>query len=222
MSIAGLETVQTRGNEYSSSKPSVLGKDDFLHLLVAQLKAQDPLNPMESTEFTAPLAQFSSLEQLHNINENLGNIQATQASFTNSQSVGFIGKTVSAAGNSIGLKDGVSDDIHYELSADAKTAFIHVYDAHGNFVKGIENHGLSAGKQILKWDGTDEKGNAAPDGIYTFEVFAVDSDDEAVNATTFMTGKVTGVTFKNGTARLLAENREIPLNTVIEVSETTD
>ena len=71
MSIAGVEAISTNENDSRLSQGSILDKDDFLLLLVAQLKAQDPLKPMDSTQFTAQLAQFSSLEQLYNVNDNL-------------------------------------------------------------------------------------------------------------------------------------------------------
>ena len=72
MSIVGLNQVSSQGATTSAAKSQTMGKDDFLRLLVTQLQAQDPLNPMDSTGFTAQLAQFSSLEQLQNINSNLG------------------------------------------------------------------------------------------------------------------------------------------------------
>ena len=223
MSISGLETVQVSGTEFSSTKSNVLGKDDFLQLLVAQLKAQDPLNPMESTAFTAQLAQFSSLEQLYNVNENLGNLQAAQASLTNAESVGFIGKTVTATGNAIQVADGDSSDIHLELSADAKEVFVNIYDGNGNFVRGLEKEAqesaLKAGPQSLEWDGKDRSGNIVADGVYTFDVYAKDFQGQAVNATTLTAGIVTGVTFKNGAAYLQAGKLEIPLTKVIEVME---
>jgi flagellar basal-body rod modification protein FlgD len=222
MSIAGLDTVQMRGSEYTSSDSSVLGKDDFLQLLVAQLKAQDPLNPMESTAFTAQLAQFSSLEQLYNVNDSLGNMLASQASLSNAQTVGFIGKTVRATGNSIEVKDGISDALDFELPSDAKAVFIDIYDSAGGFVRRIESHTRGAGKQSLKWDGADDRGKTVSDGVYTFEVSAVGFQDEALHPTTMTTGKVTGVTFENGMSCLMAGNKKIPLNTLVEVSESED
>jgi flagellar basal-body rod modification protein FlgD len=84
----------------------VMGKDDFLTLLVAQLQHQDPLNPAESTEFTAQLAQFSSLEQLENIDATLSGFEVYQATLNNIQSSGFIGKTVTATGSMFGVNGG--------------------------------------------------------------------------------------------------------------------
>ena len=219
MSIAGLETVKMSGSLLSAPKPNILDKDDFLYLLITQLKSQDPLNPMESTEFTAQLAQFSSLEQLHNINENLGYLQAYQASINNSQAVDLIGKTVKAFGNSISLTDGVSDEIHFELEADASSVVINIYDSDDKLVKVVESGALSVGEHTLRWDGTDNKGYKVPDGVYTFEVLAVDENQETVQATTYIMGKVTGVTFKDGTTYLLARNQEIPIGNVIQITQ---
>ena len=212
------------GAEYSPSKSNILGKDDFLQLLVAQLKAQDPLNPMESTEFTAQLAQFSSLEQLHNINDKLSNLQAGQASLTNAGSVGFIGKTVTATGNAVQVTGGKADDIHFTLSADAKEIFVNIYDNNGNFVRGLQDkttgNGFKAGAQRLGWDGRDRSGNRVSDGVYTFDVYAKDFQGLALEATPVATGVVTGVSFEKGAACLQAGKLEIPLSRVIRITET--
>lgn len=71
-----------------------LGKDEFLRLFVAQLRAQNPLSPMDSTEFTAQLAQFSSLEQLNNISRGTERLLISQLSLQNTLSAGLIGKDV--------------------------------------------------------------------------------------------------------------------------------
>jgi flagellar basal-body rod modification protein FlgD len=221
MDISGLSTVasQSELTVTETKKNDVLGKDDFLRLLVTQLQYQDPLNPADSAQFTAQLAQFSSLEQLGNINDNIGGLQLSQTALNNSQAVNFIGKTVTSSGNSIHLTDGVSDDLQFELGADAKAVFMSIYDAAGNYVKTIGSGALSAGEQTLKWDGADQAGNRVSDGAYTFEVAAVDADGNMVNTKTFTSGMVTGVTFKNGSLCLLAGNKEIPVDTVIQITE---
>ena len=208
--------------QLANPKSDILGKDDFLNLLVAQLQHQDPLSPMESAEFTAQLAQFSSLEQLGNVNDKLDYLQLCQASLNNSKAVSLIGKNVEAVGNSIYLNNGTSNDLNFELGSDASSVDISIYDASGNLVQNIQGGALNSGEQTIKWDGADNEGNKLSDGIYFFEVFARDADENQVPAQTFTNGRVTEVIFKNGDTRLVAGEREISVNDVIRIAEPED
>lgn len=219
MSITGLEPVVNYSSGSFSSGVSDLGKDAFLNLLVTQLRHQDPLSPMESTQFTAQLAQFSSLEQLGNINSNLGILQLYQSSINNSQAVGFIGKTVKSLGETVCLAEDVPAEIHFELADEASDVCIHIYDSTGDFVKTIECGSLNSGDQSIEWDGTDDEGNELPAGSYTYEVMAEDADGGTVAVMTFMINKVSGVTFKDGITYLLAGDLKIPISNVVEVRE---
>lgn len=92
----------------AASTGKALGKDEFLKLFVNQLKYQDPLKPMDSSEFTAQLAQFSSLEQLFNINSGLQNLLSFQSSLNNGMVTGFIGKNVRTEEGITGKVTGIS------------------------------------------------------------------------------------------------------------------
>ncbi|MBR9980586.1 MAG: hypothetical protein KFF50_06135 [Desulfatitalea sp.] len=218
MTIAGISEVASRGGQVSSSeKQQVMGKDDFLHLLVAQLKSQDPLNPMDGTEFTAQLAQFSSLEQLQNINGALGTLASSQAVLTNSQAVAYIGKNITAVGDSFQVQDGQSPELHFSLDHNAFGLYARIYDSHGNFIRQVEGGHTAAGDNRLTWDGYDYLGGRAPDGDYYFEVSAIDEQGNSVQATTFASGLVTAVQFKNGQSYLQCGSREIPMGNVVSV-----
>jgi flagellar basal-body rod modification protein FlgD len=206
----------------TGSGPSIVGKEDFLKLLVTQLQYQDPLNPAESTEFTAQLAQFSSLEQLTNVNKNLEYLQLYQASINNAQAVDFIGKTITASGNTISVSEGVSENITFELPEDAASVTISIYDASGALAGTIETGDLSEGTQSISWNGEDPEGNKVPDGDYTFELAAVDSEGNEVEVSTFTFMTVTGVTFEDGTTYLLAGDRKIAIGDVIAVHESKE
>ena len=210
----------TLSAETQSSAPiKILGKDDFLNLLVTQLQHQDPLNPAESTEFTAQLAQFSSLEQLNNINDNLKNMELFQASVTNSQAVSYIGREITSRGNSVQLESGQPAECQFELEANAALAVISVYNANGGFVKSFETGPLDSGRQSAVWDGTDRNGNPVSEGLYSFEVQAVDADNQALSVTPLMSAVVTGVSFKNQSASLITGLETIAIDDVIAVSE---
>lgn len=220
MSISGINQTLSRASEPAQKDGKTLGKNEFLSLLVAQLEHQDPMNPMDSTGFTAQLAQFSSLEQLQNVNEGLSKLGNTQSTMSNSQAVGYIGKTVTALGDGLQVDDGSADEIRFNLKGDAAAVFVNIYDGTGNFVRNIELGAMSAGNQGIEWDGMDQTGNAVPNGRYSFEVLAMDAQEEKISVDMYTSGEVTGVTFKNGEAYLSAGNLEIPVSKVIRVTST--
>jgi flagellar basal-body rod modification protein FlgD len=197
----------------------ILGKDDFLMLLVTQLENQDPLNPMEHTEFVAQLAQFSSLEQLQNVNDNVEGLQDSQVAMRNTQAVSYIGKTIKAEGSAIRVQEGTAEEILIDLDRDAASVFVNIYDSSGNYVSLIEAGALTGGEHVIQWDGRDYAGAAVPDGIYAVEIQAVDDQYNAVGSSSFTAaGVVTGVAYENGTAYLITDERMVPLQEVIEVS----
>ena len=211
--------VSTGDSELPAYKSSVMDKDDFLNLLITQLQHQDPLKPTDSTEFTAQLAQFSSLEQLNNVNDNLLELQNFQASINNAQAVSLIGKDITAKGNFVQLTDDRPVGCSISLDNDAAVAVVNIYDGADEFVKAFESQNLSAGQHTLFWDGTDEHGNRAANGNYTFEAMASDAKGENIQATTYFNGTVNKVTFKNNLSYVITDNQKIALGDVVQVSD---
>ncbi|MBW2663835.1 MAG: hypothetical protein JRD93_18110 [Deltaproteobacteria bacterium] len=193
---------------------SAMGKDDFLKMMIAQLQHQDPLNPLDGTDFTAQLAQFSSLEQLSNMNTQLETLGLYQSSLNNAQSIGLIGKEVTARGNSIKV-DGTSADLTYNLPEGAGKVIVSIYDEAGSLVDTLELGTQHEGENLIVWDCS----NVAA-GNYTFEVSASDVNGDVVPAYTMITGKVMGVSFEEGSPVLSVNGQDIPLGNVTFVNET--
>ena len=192
---------------------NIMGKDAFLNLLLKQLSYQDPLNPMDSTQFTTQLSQFSSLEELTNINSTLGDVLAYQQSMQNASVTSMIGKTVMASGNTTYLNN--TADIGYDLSADASAVNISVMDSTGKIVSSIKLSQQGAGSQSHVWDGKDNQGNQLPDGIYTFDVQAQDISGNPITASTSTTGIVSSISFKdNATYLILEGGRNVHLSEI--------
>jgi len=218
MLTSELNSVTTGSTEIAPSQSPVMGKEDFLHLLITQLQNQDPLSPTDHTEFTAQLAQFSSLEQLSNVNDNLEQLQNFQASTNNSQAVSLLGKKITTNDNFLQLTGGGPVGCDFSLDKDAAVVVVNIYDSTGEFVKEFTEKNLSAGQQTLDWDGTDKDKKPAKVGNYTFEIQAVDANDQKVKVTTFFTGTVDTVTFENNTPFLITGDQKIALGDVIRVA----
>ncbi len=220
MTVMSVSDVYSQADTPTTQNNSVMGKEDFLELLVAQLQHQDPLNPSESTEFTAQLAQFSSLEQLQNIDAKLNGFEVYQSTLNNIQSSGFIGKTVTATGSTFGVDDGKPDPIRFDLTTDADSVYVQIYDNFGGFVTDIQAGSRQKGEQQVAWDGRDSNGSVVADGTYTFTVMATDTDGAAVASTSYTTGVVTGVDYETGNTNLLINEQKIPIGSVIRIAET--
>jgi flagellar basal-body rod modification protein FlgD len=216
MNVSSTTNTTQASNPTQATGGGTLGQADFLTLLTAQLKAQDPMNPMDATAFTAQLAQFSSLEQLTNINTNLQTMQSSQSSLQNVMATSFIGKKVTAAGNTVQLNG--TADMQYTLSGDAAKVKVSVYDASGALVSVQQQNLQSAGAHTFSWNGKDANGNTLPAGSYTFSVAAVDGAGQAVSATTSSRATVTGVSFANNVTYLELDNgTKVQLGDVQEI-----
>ena len=219
MFTEGVGTTYGEPSSYTNPK-KVLGKEDFLKLLLEQLKHQDPLNPMEGAEFTAQLAQFSSLEQLFGMNENLEGIQQVLSNENKENLIELIGKTVKADDNTILVEDGNAASGSYTLEEEADVA-ISVYDGDGIEIRRLYPGRQAAGEHNVDWDGRDDSGEMVKDGIYTFEVIAKDDAGNYVTANTYISGEVTGVTYKYGIPYLMIGDKLVSSdNTIIEVTKT--
>jgi flagellar basal-body rod modification protein FlgD len=212
------ESTSTTNNLYNSNTQT-LGKDDFLKLLVTQLQNQDPLNPTDSTEFVAQLAQFSSLEQLTSVNDNLKTVQLFDQSINNAQAVNFVGKSIKASGSMFELGDGETHEIQYQLGEDAAAVYVSIVNSSGETVRKIEMDQMATGQQSVVWNGADENGNAVSGGTYSFSVQAKNKDGEAMSTAAYIQETVTGVSYHDGNTYLLAKGTEIPYYAIMEVTE---
>jgi len=190
-----------------------LGKDEFLKMLIAQLQNQDPLNPMDGTDFTAQLAQFSSLEQLTNMNTNLETLTSNQMMTNQVQSVSLLGKEVQASGNVLHV-DGGAVDICYSLAEAAAEGEVSIYNERGVLVETIQLGSQATGPNSLTWDG-----NGVENGEYTFEVSATNQSGGAVDVDTFIQGLVTGVNFQDGRSSVMIGEWEVPFEDVVSVED---
>ncbi|MFC1491135.1 flagellar hook assembly protein FlgD [Nitrospinota bacterium] len=222
--MIGPDSVTNIGASLSSVTGSdtgeTIGKEQFLQLLVAQLTHQDPLNPMQGTEFTAQLAQFTSLEQLININKNMGALGDLQTAVTQTQAIEMIGKQITAEGNTISMTDGISSNVIFSLEKATDSATVSVFDQSGNLVSVINTGVLSAGQNTIAFAGFDANNEPLPDGLYTFQVSAVDAEGKDIQATTFSSGIVSGVNIgEDGTTNLQIGTTGFPLSAVVQVTE---
>jgi flagellar basal-body rod modification protein FlgD len=195
-----------------------LGQEDFMRLLLKELSHQDPLNPMDSKEFTVQLTQFSSLEGIAEINNNLDDLLTYQRSMQNTTVTNMIGKTVEVDGNSTQLNGSAA--MSYDLAGDASSVAIQILDNTGKLVRSEALGSQTAGSNYYIWDGKDNLGEQLPDGPYTFEIEALDSQGGFVDVGTNSAGHVTGVQFDDALTYLVLDNaRRVNLNDVKSIVE---
>jgi len=205
----------------SSSSSTVIDRttiannfDTFLQLLTTQLKNQNPLDPMDTNQFTQQLVEFSGVEQQLKTNDFLSSLVQANANTTNSNAVGYIGKTVTASGVRSEL---VNNKAQWNFTiADAANVTVNIKDANGNTVY-TEQGAMQAGSGTFTWDGKDNQGNTKPAGTYTISMQAVTGEGKTINVSTETTGTVTGVDFTGSEPVLLVGNTRLNLSGVTSV-----
>jgi len=217
-SLLASTSSSTASSTASSSSSSTLGMDSFLQLLVTQLQYQDPLSPMDDKEFVAELAQFSSLEQLTEINTGIENLATIGQQQQLLGAVNFMGKTIEATGTAVSLADGEATPVTFTLPQDASTCLVNVLDTSGSIVRTVDLGSATAGSVEFTWDGKDYNGTTMADGQYQVAVTATNADGEVMTVSSTMTGTVSGITQSNGTYYLdIGNGRNVAFTDITNV-----
>jgi flagellar basal-body rod modification protein FlgD len=212
--IQGGRSVET--NLYAEKETNPLDQDAFLKIFMAQLSHQDPLNPMEGTEFTAQLAQFSSLEQLFNVNQHLESIEDVQDEGSRFQALNFMGKEIVAEGNGMSLVEGKNAKGAFSLNQRAE-CYVTIVDGAGNSVKSISLGVLEPGQHDFEWNGLNGLGASQPSGIYGFDVVAINENGSGVPANTMIAGIVSRVTLEGPEPVIYVGELPVSMSKVLDI-----
>jgi flagellar basal-body rod modification protein FlgD len=209
-------TGTTQPTASETSKAKLTGDlSSFLTLLTTQLKHQDPLEPVDSTEFTSQLAQFAEVEQNIQTNANLEKLIGLSLANQSLTAVSYLGKYVEAVGNTATLANG-SASFAYSLPQIADGVAIQIKNEAGVTVA-VKPGVTSAGKHDFVWDGKDSQGLALPDGKYTISVAAATADGEAIPVETYTVGVVDSADSSSGSIQISINGVSVPIEDVITV-----
>lgn len=204
-----------------------MGKQDFLQLLVTQLKYQDPLSPEANTEFVAQLAQFSNLEGTQNINKSIDDLgtklesmvsgQAnSSSSISNASATSLIGKQVRVTASDIVFDPTASQTIELNVHTDpGSKSVLSVLDDKENVVNAITIN--TPGESKVNWNGMKANGGTAAAGKYHLKVTSEDGATDT--GYTYLEDKVTGINYAKEGLRLEVRGQSIAMDQVVHVGE---
>ncbi len=212
------EVSKNRKHDVVENPKGKIDKEGFLKLLIAQLKYQDPLNPLDNDEFIQENTGFSQLEQLQNLNSAIENVSSKFNKNDKSYAASYLGKYIATDSNSIKVGGSKIDPVQFHLAENADVK-VSVVDKKGNNVANIDLGELKAGNHKFVWNGKDNKGNYVANGTYSVSLSAVTPDGSTIpiekNA-----GKVVAVQFvSSGIILVTDQNQRINLDSVKSVFE---
>jgi flagellar basal-body rod modification protein FlgD len=219
--VSQIQSAATAAQQQAAQKddPTALGKDDFLKLLTTQLQQQDPTQPMDNTAFVAQLAQFSSLEQMSNVNDTLTKLLTAQGTSLQTTAVGMVGKTAVFNTDQVSLTSGQTATITVNLPQAAGNVNLVIQDSAGNTVRVAALGPMMSGNNNIVWDGLNDSGNPLPTATYTAQVDATDINGKSISSTQYNRAQITGMTFTNGTPQLLAGGTTLQLSDITELDQ---
>ena len=195
--------------------------DQFLRLLTTQLQNQDPLNPMDSTEFTNQLVQFSQVEQSINMNQKLDDLLSLELAGISSVALGYVGMDISYRSAELNYDGSSPVKINYALSEDTTGANLIIKNERGDTVFQTDVPGTAGGHEFI-WNGENDFGGLSEEGTYSLRIDAKNREDEFLNVTTVVSGNVRGIESQDGVIFLLVGERAIALTNVINATEPKD
>lgn len=202
----------------SSTNPNgILGKDDFLKLLLLELKYQDPTAPMDSEKILSQTSQLATLESTEKTNKALETLAASMTSSMQYSGISAIGKIADTGSNAVALEKGKNVDFQLYFPSDVTTGAIKVMDVDGSVLRTMNVGATDAGVAKFTWDGKDNNGTALKEGIYYIESTYAQAD--GTSATTRV-GRypIESIKFENGTTYAKLGSNYIDFSTIKEIT----
>ena len=203
-----LGTTAAAGSNAATSQTRLAGDyNSFLQLLTTQLKNQDPLAPLDATQFVSQLSQFAMVEQAVQTNKNLESLLQSSRNAVMSADIALIGRQVEVPGKALDLGSSGQAGFTYKLGKDAETAAVNIRDADGNLVRTLSLN-PKAGEYSVTWDGKDDAGNPVATGDYKLDYAVFDKDGKPQSVTSFVAARVERIELDASGSTLVLSNGE--------------
>lgn len=187
-----------------------LGKDDFLRIMITQMKNQDPSSPFKAEQFATELAQYTSVEQLSNIAAAMNKLTTANQPLERLGMTGLIGKTITVDRERFPHTEGSNESLTYTLPRDAKTVHVTILSEAGEVITEKDVGSQKAGDSSFSWDGLKSNTIPTKNGTYLFRVSAKDENDTPIPLNPKGKAKVVGVSFEGSDPILLVGDAARP------------
>jgi flagellar basal-body rod modification protein FlgD len=192
--------------------------DTFLQLLTTQLQNQNPLDPLDTNQFTEQLVEFASVEQQINENTNLQTLISMQQTNEATSALQLVGSTVTVGGNAAALDNAANSAATWNLTTTTPaTATVTVTSAAGTTAYS-GTMSLNAGTQSFTWNGQGSNGQTWPDGTYKLSVTATGANGQAVSVSTQVQGVVSGVNLTSTPPTLTVNGQSVQISQVTSIT----
>jgi len=195
---------------------SVLGKDDFLKLLLVGLQNQDPTSPQDSDQILQQTSDLATLEASQNTNDALSNLSASMSSSTQFSTISSIGKMANTGGTGLILEDGKSIDFEIYFPESAKGGSIQITNSQGVLVETLDISDISKGTNKFHWSAQDKSGAPFEDGDYKIEAIYT-TDSGTSKSAKFGVYPIEAVRFIGDEAEFKLGSSYVPLSAIQEI-----
>lgn len=189
----------------STAQFNVLNQQQFMKLLITQLQHQDPTNPMKQQQLASEMALFSTATGIDTLNNEVSQLASAQNASAIARAANLIGKQVATSGDALVTDSKGGANGAFTLANAAKTVNVAVVDGSGKTVGHLSLGALGPGTHTFAW------GNGSPNQAYQFNVTALDSNGNTVNATPLSLYTVSGVSASGNTVQLNLAGNPVPL-----------
>lgn len=195
---------------------TILGKDDFMKLLLVELQHQDPTEPMDSEKILSQTSQLATLEASENTNKALSNLAASLGSSQQFSTIAAIGKTADLGSNAIAFDEGASTDFEVYFPSDIQQGTVQILNSNGGLVKNLDVGTNPSGVYQFSWDGTDASNNTVESGLYYVTASYSDPDGNVLE-TRLGAYPIESVRFEGGQTLVKVGSSYVPLENIVEV-----
>ncbi|MDF1876292.1 flagellar hook capping protein [Sulfurimonas sp. SAG-AH-194-L11] len=210
------DALATVTNVADGNPNGILGKDDFLKLLLVQLQYQDPTAPTDSETILNQTSQLAALESTQNTTNALEKLSASLASSQQFSTIAAIGKTADLGSDSIAYTEGSSSTFEVYFPNSVEQGIVNITNEEGSIVGTLDLGTNPAGVYQFTWDGLDAAGNAAASGIYSVNASYTDQDGNA-QQTRLGAYPIESMRFENGETLVKVGSSYVPLENIVEI-----
>ncbi len=218
MEVTNNTTATNLSNAPAGTNPkSVLGKDDFLKLLLVQLKYQDPTEPMDSDKILSQTSQLAALEASTNTNKALEDLTASLGNSLQFSTISAIGKIADTGSNAIVVEEGKTTEYQLYFASDVSSGTISIMDVNGNTIDTMALNGSDKGVHNFTWD-AKVNGEPVEEGLYYVTASYSDASGKSYE-TRVGTYPIESVRFEDGEALVKLGSSYIPMDSIKEIYE---